>query len=294
MIVDLFAGAGGWTVGLDSLGLAADEVGFELDRHACATRAAAGYATIRADIATYPLDHFGEVDGLIASPPCQDFSVAGSRRGIGGDRGALVSEVLRWAEALRPRWIACEQVPPVLPIWADYARALAASGYSTWAGIINAADYGVPQTRKRAFLLARLDGIAAPPAPTHAKNPAPSLFGELAPWVTMAEALGFTPAHALRPGGGDFDKRNRRTYTPGEPAPTVAFGHDAAGWAWMGDTEPVRLTVDEAATLQGFPVGYPWQGPKTAQYLQIGNAVPPLLAAHVIAAVTAERVEVAA
>jgi DNA (cytosine-5)-methyltransferase 1 len=155
VIVDLFAGVGGWTCGLESLGLT--DVGFELDRHACATRAAAGYATIRADIATYPLDHFRDVDGLIASPPCQDFSVAGARRGINGDRGQLVTEVLRWAEALRPRWIACEQVPPVLPIWRDYLCQLSTLGYSGWAGILNAADYGVPQTRKRAFLLAHRD-----------------------------------------------------------------------------------------------------------------------------------------
>lgn len=52
----------------------------------------------------------------------------------------------------------------------------------------------------------------------------------------------------------------------------------------MFSGESVRVTVEEAAALQTFPPGYPWRGTKTAQYQQIGNAVPPLLARHVLAA----------
>lgn len=54
----------------------------------------------------------------------------------------------------------------------------------------------------------------------------------------------------------------------------------------MFSGESVRVTVEEAAALQSFPPGYPWQGTKTAQYQQIGNAVPPLLSLHVLSAVT--------
>lgn len=360
MIIDLFAGPGGWSEGLRMLSLEmhALEVGLEWDAAACRTRVAAGHRTIRADIAAYPVEPFvGKVRGLIASPPCQDFSVAGKRAGIDGDRGQLVAEVVRWADALRPEWIACEQVPPVLPIWQDYAATLRSWGYSTWCGILNAADYGVPQTRRRAILLASRVRPALPPEPTHAKEPAPSLFGDaLAPWVSMAEALGWgdgkvgfprlddlgtspdgyrerdwrttdEPAFALtekarswvvlNPGRTETQP-NRRTYGPDEPAPTVAFGHDAASWCWerpatavcadprlsppgyRGRPEDyaddgtyagersmdnaVRLTPSEALVLQSFRADYPVQGTKTKQFEQIGNAVPPLLAAHILAA----------
>src|SRR5690606_30204082 len=105
-----------------------------------------------------------------------------------------VLEVGRWVETIRPRWVACEQVPPVLPVWNAYAdRWRHRFGWSAWAGVLNAADYGVPQTRRRAFLIARTDGSPVlPPEPTHCKGGALTMFGGLAPWVTMADALGWS------------------------------------------------------------------------------------------------------
>jgi DNA (cytosine-5)-methyltransferase 1 len=74
---------------------------------------------------------------------------------------------MRYAAELRPRWIALEQVPPVLPIWQYMADRLRGLGYRPWTGILSAEEYGVPQTRKRAILVASLDGRVGPPAPTH-------------------------------------------------------------------------------------------------------------------------------
>src|SRR5690606_11865574 len=71
VILDLFAGPGGWDEGLRSIGIT-DVIGMEWDAAACATRAAAGHKTVRCDVSQYPPAPFvGKVRGLIASPPCQ-------------------------------------------------------------------------------------------------------------------------------------------------------------------------------------------------------------------------------
>ncbi|WP_143684316.1 DNA cytosine methyltransferase, partial [Streptomyces diastatochromogenes] len=82
-----------------------------------------------------------------------------------------------------------------------------------------------------------------------------------------------------------------------EPAGTLFFGHRANECMWVAEPtasgqqgepssavlEPIRITAREAGILQSFPADYPWQGNKGQQFSQIGNAVPPLLAAHLLA-----------
>jgi site-specific DNA-cytosine methylase len=94
VILDLFAGPGGWDVGIGLLGL--DAVGVEIDEWACATRSKAGLATIRADVSTLDLGRFTDVEGLIASPPCKDWSVAGGLTKKDGKTGWLVDEPPRY------------------------------------------------------------------------------------------------------------------------------------------------------------------------------------------------------
>lgn len=216
-VLDLFAGPGGWSEGLRSLGI--DELGIESDQWTCRTRDAAGHETLQADVTALDPSTFDDVAGLIASPPCPAFSSAGKREGsrdipnllahivaCGQDgwvpavgpwehpESPLTLEPLRWALAITPRWIVCEQVRQVLPIWKQTARALELNGYATWAGILNAADYGVPQTRLRAFLIAsrERDRVGGPTATHYDPRRGGGLFGT--PWVTMAEALGWEGA----------------------------------------------------------------------------------------------------
>lgn len=236
--IDLFAGLGGFDLALRELGI--DPLGVEWDDAACRTREACGLRTLQADVSMLnPLD-FAPVEGLVGGPPCPAFSMAGKGEGraaipyyvdalermgrgeqidraemdeaCGDERAHLVLEPLRWALALEPRWIVLEQVPPVLPLWEAMCGVLRSRGYSTWCGVLSAEQFGVPQTRKRAFLIASLDGPVSAPVPTHQRYIAPrrrdedadALFAppepqrivapedrELLPWVSMAEALGW-------------------------------------------------------------------------------------------------------
>lgn len=376
-IVDLFAGPRGWSEGLRLLGLR--DIGLEWDTAACRTAHAAGHITIQCDVAQYPTAPFaGRTRGLIASPPCQAWSRAGKGLGLvdqplvhqavhdlahGRDsraelkdackdgRSLLAAEPMRWMRDLRPEWICLEEVPDVLPLWRQYAGVLRGWGYSVWAGELNAADYGVPQTRRRAILIASRVRAVSAPEPTHAKDPQHDLFGDCRErWVSMAEALGWgatdRPVPTVTAGGGktggaepfptqaraaleasrdrgdwvlhtNRDQRadgTRQTADPygarpptftvksggqwvqRRPATTVCAtdrisppGHrdrSAGGESQFAGKDTVRITVQEAAVLQSVRPDYPWQGTKTKRFEQIGNLVPPLLAAHVVSAAT--------
>lgn len=488
IVLDGFAGPGGWSEGLRRyLGL--HDVGLEWDEAACDTRRAAGHLTIRVDVSCFVLTPLvGRVWGLLMSPPCTKFSAAG--KGFGNRVMKLLAEGIqrmmrgddcrqelrdriypialkeqkeanqaraedkRWTDArveaaahqdafltvlvLEParylyalltgdtaggvplEWAAFEQVPSVLPLWQVYAMELRRFGWHVWTGELNAADYGVPQTRKRAILIASAVRKVGPPPATHSKNASggEGLFEDpRQPWVTMAQALGLdgpevvnTRGDRKTPGGNNFpvdapswaltekarswilhtnrDQKpdgSRQTTDPhtapapaltgksggqwvlrngtqqnaavrdlnepagtlffggrcndvswvlkhnhranatvrsvDEPAATLAFGHARNEYEWVNtrpattvcatnrisppghrdrspegesqfaSPETVRITVPEASVLQSFPVDYPWRGTRTKQFEQVGNAIPTLLAAHVVATASGARVQ---
>ncbi len=185
----------------------------------------------------------------------------------------MIYEPMRYVRTIRPRWVALEQVPEVLIYWRWIARELREMGYSAWCGILMAADYGVPQCRQRAILLASLDRQAVPPTPTHSKHGHADLLGEgLERWVSMAEALGWGAGGTLATGTKTGTAEGAKNYerdadrpsctvrgnsvgrwklrSPGrsytsapriadpatDPAPTIALGHNASSWDWVLDT----------------------------------------------------------
>lgn len=287
MIVDLFAGPGGWDHAARALGY--DPVGFEYDADACATRTAAGHRTIRADLANYLMPSTADIEGIIGSPPCPLFSAAGKREGVdwlphlcqtalgvaalsadAPPEAALSLVPLDWTLRHRPEWVTLEQVPAVLPLWEAVARRLRGEGYSAWAGVLSAADFGVPQTRRRAVLIASRVSTVQPPAPTHAEDPHPSLFGPpVERWVSAWDALdahGITPdashintGRAWKAGWhlgfarlddrGDspdgYRQRDRRPVTK----PSFALTEKARSWEWTR-TRP-------ATTIMGDPRMWP-------------------------------------
>ncbi|GAA4912202.1 DNA cytosine methyltransferase [Streptomonospora salina] len=315
-IVDLFAGPGGIDVAAHWLGLST--VGIEADPNACATRQEARLRTEQGDVRSFDPKRFPDATVLAGGPPCQTYTVAGSGEGrraleevrrfarrmaagedvrtelakLDDERTALVLEPLRWSFAAYDEGdpyqaIVLEQVPQALPVWEEMAEHLSIRGYSVVTGILRAEEYGVPQTRRRAVLIARRDGkTASMPEPTHTRYrkgvSGEDPFGLREEWVPMGKALGIRrPFEVVSNYGTGGDPKARGRRRSDEPASTVTGKIFRNLVEPTGGGFPRRFTFAEAGQLQTFPADYPWRGSDIAQ--QIGNAVPPLLALHVLA-----------
>jgi DNA (cytosine-5)-methyltransferase 1 len=184
--------------------------------------------------------------------------------------------------------IMLEQVPAVERVWRAMAEVLESHGYGTDVAVLRTEEYGVPQTRRRAILIARL-GVPTEevwlPAPTHQKytgsSAGPDPSSELPRWVSMADALGTTAPFTVISNyslGGDITKRCQRRHD--RPAFTVTGKASRNRFKFDAGHEE-RLSMQDAGRLQTFPADYPWRGRDISQ--QIGNAIPPRLGAHILA-----------
>lgn len=298
-LVSLFSGAGGLDIGFERAGC---------DVAICVDNDASACGTLRLNRPSWPV-HEGDIrnfdpapyigaDIVVGGPPCQGFSTAG--KGDPADpRNFLWREYFRVVEVVRPKAIVLENVSGLRNRKNDdhlsgILSKLEELGYRFVLGVLNAADFGVPQVRRRLFVIGMFGKQPTLPVPSQAS------------WVTVDEAIqdladtaseGFNHVpndHAdhvverwarLRP--GETDPNYRRARLDGsKPSHTIRAG---GGYGPRGDhlagfhppihpTLPRQLTVREAARLQSFPDDWIFSGSKTAQGRQVGNAVPVLLA----------------
>ncbi|MBP1060026.1 DNA (cytosine-5)-methyltransferase 1 [Bradyrhizobium japonicum] len=313
--IELFAGCGGLSTGFLDAGLHV-AAGFEIDRRAVdaygynhAYRGSHGFA---ADLAAasgealLKLAGLRSIDFLIGGPPCQPFSIVGKRRGAADERADLMGHFVRFARELQPKAIVLENVPNLAKlgdgeVFNKTIRGLSALGYGLWSGVVSAADFGVPQARKRLIVI----GIRGR---KNVRGPAASHGPGLRPYVTTKQAIGDLPD------AGEFGDTGIHNHEPTmhsadmiERFRSLQQGRRERGSfhdrlhpdrlsytlrAGSGNFSPLRpihyhynrvVTVRESARLQGFSDNFIWPDriPRLQQYRQVGNAVPPPLAAAV-------------
>ncbi|SFC00488.1 DNA cytosine methyltransferase [Ruminococcus albus] len=255
------------------------------------------------------------IDVLIGGPPCQGFSTIGKRissdpnkRTAFDPRNTLFREYIRILRYLQPKFFLMENVEGLLTrdkgrIFAEIKKTFAETGYDFNYVILNAADYGVPQIRNRVFFYGNRVGVKMhPPTPQYGES-----TGK--PYKTVGEAIsdladkGDDPSinhvalkhgainirrYSLIPEGGRLPEDNlppelyRKNFGNtfkrlhrNKPSLTMVPGHNAFPiHPWLNRS----LTVREAARIQTFPDSYIFAGPRQKQCMQVGNAVPPLLA----------------
>jgi DNA (cytosine-5)-methyltransferase 1 len=190
-VVVLFAGAGGSSIGLHDAGFA--PIGYEFWKPAADTHRANRMACHDHDLSDPTFDHTIPWTPLLwASPPCQPFSAAGDGGGEFDDRDGF-PWTLRIINAKRPQIVIIENVKGLTfakhhAYFAGILASLRELGYDVDWRVLNSADYGVPQTRERCFIVGRRDGGRITwPMPTHTEQA--GMLTE--PWVTMADALGW-------------------------------------------------------------------------------------------------------
>ena len=311
-VLDLFCGGGGLSEGFLQAGY--DVVaGVDANEDFLATYEAnhEDALAIQADLSevdpesffeTHPIDP-DAIDVIIGGPPCKGFSIAG-HRDPDDERNYLVGNFIDFVEFVQPEAFVMENVPGIKSMeGGDTLRSILEgferAGYEKPAyETLNAADYGVPQKRRRVIFQGRRDGsVPTYPERTHGPSKQATLTGrQLEPYVTVEDALlekdvaelpnhektnhsaemverigDVEPGDSLYESYGDSWRRLRRD----EPSITIKENHNAP---FVHPEEDRVGTVRECAVLQTFPDDYVFQGPKSTQLKVVGNAVPPKLA----------------
>lgn len=296
-VVSLFSGAGGLDYGFH---MAGHEVIWANDLYEDAVetyRKNMGNHIVCEDISKIDAKNIPDCDIVIGGFPCQGFSVANMKRHVDDERNALYKQLIRVIAEKKPKFFLAENVKGLTnlgkgEVFKMIIKDFENLGYCVKYKVLNAADYGVPQTRQRVFIVGVRNDVKWEyefPTPTHDKNEA----NGLAKWVSVSEALEDIPDPDLE---NDLPNHTYSKYKlningyighrlldPTKPAPTVTARGDNKGGVVIHPhpNGQRRMSCRELATVQSFPLHYEFAGNNSSVYRQIGNAVPPLLACAV-------------
>jgi DNA (cytosine-5)-methyltransferase 1 len=283
IVVDLFAGCGGLSLGFEAAGY--KTIGFEMDKAAAETYR----NNLGSECYAVKLDldfEYPKADIVIGGPPCQPFSVGGHQKGMEDARDGFPI-FIDAVKKLQPKVFMFENVRGLLytnkwyfELVLDELRNL---GYMIDFKLLNAVDYGIPQNRERLFVFGHRSKFQFPKR--HIKK------------VTVGEAIGdlmYTIPRESKFLTESMDRYiakyekasdciNPRDLYEDRPARTLTCRNLAGATGDMHrvklkDGRRRRILHREAARLQSFPDRYVFSGNETQQFNQIGNAVPPLLA----------------
>jgi len=316
-VLDLFAGAGGLSLGLEAAGFSI-VAGAELDRDACETFAKAHPAAevLPGDVGRVSFEPWqGAVDCVVGGPPCQPWSIGGKQLGANDPRDGW-PKFIEILKVVQPYAFIAENVAGLdtgirKPYFQSLIKNLEDLHFNVTAQVLNAADYGVPQNRLRLVIVGMRAGRFEFPAPRYGRagqeprRPAGSVIQAVPAGVPNPSIVTYARQPDIRPNPYDGHVFNGggRPIDLNKPAPTLlaSMGGNKTPWVdtlgivpeyhkhLLAGGDPRvgqvpgarRITAEEAALLQTFPPGMHFAGRRSSCYRQIGNAVPPLLAQEV-------------
>lgn len=302
--VDLFSGAGGITKGFELAGLKGicgldwfEEAGKTYRRNfnhpfiegdiKCADKKKEFYETVKKELKGQPLN-------LVAGGfPCQGFSLAGNRI-VDDPRNSLYMELLEIVTTLQPEFVVCENVVGLRSMLGGRVEEMILNdfyeaGYEMNVTVLRAADYGVPQKRDRVIFIGnRINKV----------NYHPKAFLTPAEYVTTGEAIGDLMSMDDNPEFNHVQTKHRPDMSERmlalEEGKSLYKGYSDA-WKkcpWNEASCTIKenhggvnvhpklgrvITAREMARIQSFPDDFIFEGAKSKQLIQLGNAVPPLL-----------------
>ena len=286
IVLDLFAGCGGLSLGFEAAGYST--IGYEMDTAACETYNQNLIGSCQNAELTTGFD-YPHADIVIGGPPCQPFSKFGFGHQKGGDDARNGFPI--FVDAIRrvqPKIFLFENVRGLLYSkgYFDFILTeLHRLGYAVEYQLLNAANYGVPQTRERLFVVGHRSEYHFP-KPSSKKVTVRDAIGDT--MLTTSESSKFLTV-SMDAYIAKYEKAssciNPRDLHFDKPARTLTCRNIAAATADMHriklqDGRRRRLTLREAARLQSFPDWFEFSGNEVQRFYQIGNAVPPLLAYH--------------